>query len=156
MKSGIIRRRKRLRPLGCSRPSICTRSSLTSIPPIPPIPPPTLTLSQKPPGPPGDPFCRPRRRLFLRSLEEPLFEPVAERLVEGIWFHGLGDAAAGSYSVQLVHEDNGPAVALRELARLGEQAHDLEVAYPHEHAGEARGRGVDKGHVHLAGYRLAE
>src|SRR5215204_260048 len=92
----------------------------------------------------------PPRRL-LGTMVEPLFEPVAEGLVEGVRFHGLGDAAAGSYSVELVHEDHGPTVALRELTRLGEQAHDLEVAYPHEHAGKARCRGVDKGHVHLAG-----
>src|SRR5215210_7993842 len=97
----------------------------------------------------------PPRRL-LPTIEEALFEPVTERLVEGVWFHGLGDAAARSYSVELVHEDHRPAVALGELARLGEKAHDFEVAYPHEHAGEAGGRGVDKRHVDLAGYSFGE
>src|SRR5215211_3854903 len=93
-------------------------------------------------------------RRLLPTIEEPLFEPVTEGLVEGVWFHGLGDAAARSYSVELVHEDHRPAVALGELARLGKKAHDLEVAYPHEHARKARGRSVDKRHAYLAGYRF--
>src|SRR5919107_1086851 len=134
MKSGTIRLNRRPRPLGCSRPSICTSSSLTSIPPIPMPPmPPMTTRSTNPTSP-----------------------PLAERVVEGIGLHRRGDPASGADGVELVHEDHCSTEALRELAGLREEAHHPEVGDPHEHVVEAGGRGVDEWHVHLARYRFTE
>src|SRR5215217_9735728 len=61
-----------VRPLGWMRPSICTRSSLTSIPPMPP-----KTRSTNPAPP----------RLFSLASQQPVLEPVSERLVKRVGLH---------------------------------------------------------------------
>jgi hypothetical protein len=59
-------------------------------------------------------------RLFSLASQQPVLEPVSERLVKRVGLHRLDDPAAGAYGVELVHEDDGAAVALGELAGLAE------------------------------------